>query len=307
MHPFVRFRLPSDAVVELGPGDIIGRSDRVALCLSEPYISEAHAMVSLRSGELRLLALRGRLAVGGKPSSQVVLALGQRIVLSSRLPLVVEDLQVPTQVLALTAEGIEPKVLAAVCSLTVVPSATQSAGSTLELVSGFQPEADAVFWTTGSTLNVRIGDAPIRALAEGSELEVGGRHLRIATLAFSIPTHAPTMDSTEVGVPLHLMLNYDTVHLIAGSQRLTLDGISARILSELAAVGAPLAWQEVAREIWGRDTIPEPVLRERWDSSLARLRRKLQAARLRTDLVHTTRTGHVELVLGPGDTMEDRM
>ncbi len=299
MHPYVSFRLPSGKLVALGPGDVIGRSDRAALCLSEPYISEAHAMVSLRSGELKLLSLRGRFSVDGKPASQVTLRVGQRVVLGSRLALVVEEIVLPDTVLALTSEGFAPLVLMAVCSLRV--------DSGLELLSGFVPDADATFWSSGLTLQVRIGDEPARELVDGSELQIGGRSFRIAALALPAQSHVPTQEANEMGSPLHLILNYDSVQIIAGAHRLMLDGISARIVSELAAVRAPLAWQEVARLIWGREPIAEALLRERWDSSLARLRRKLETARLRTDLVHATKAGHVELLLGPGDTMEDRM
>lgn len=299
MHPHVGFTLPSCELVDLRPGDIIGRSDRAALCLNEPYISEAHAMVSLRSGELKLLAMRGRFSVDGRPASQVTLVPGQRIVLASRVALLVARVEVPSEVLAIAVEGVAPMVLAAVCSLTLTPAP--------ELVAGFVPEAAAVFWTSGARLFARVEDGPTRGLVPGDRLEVGGRAFAVVALPFVGPSHAPTQESHELGAPLHLVLNYDTVHLTTGSERLTLEGISARILSELAAVRAPLAWQEVARQIWGRDPISEAALRERWDSSLARLRRKLSAARLRTDLVHTTGSGLVEILLGPGDTMEDRM
>lgn len=299
MHPHVSFRLPSGALAELLPGDIIGRSDRAALCLSEPYISEAHAMVSLRSGELKLLALRGRFSVDGKPASQITLRAGQRIVLASRAPLVVEEVVLPTEVLALVTEGIAPIVLQAVCSLRV--------GSTVELAPGFVPDAAATFWTSGPQLYVRVGDEPACSVAEGASFEIRGRVFRIVAEERLARSHVATWESDEVGAPLHLIVSYDTVKIIAGAHRVTLDGISARIVSELAAVGAPVAWQEVAKEIWGREPIAEQLLRDRWDTSLARLRRKLETARLRTDLVHSTGAGQVELLLGPGDTMEDRM
>lgn len=299
MHPHVTFRLASGAIAELLPGDLIGRSDRAALCLSEPYISEAHAMVSLRSGELKLLALRGRFSADGKPVSQVTLRAGQRIVLASRAPLVVEDVVLPTELLVLQCEGMTPWVLQAVCSLRV--------GSTVELAPGFLPDADATFWTTGAQLHVRVGDEPVRMLAKGSVIEVRGRTFRVGAQPLVARSHVGTWESAEVGSPLHLIVSYDTVKIVAGPHRLTLDGISARILSELAAIGAPVAWQEVAKEIWGREPIAESTLRDRWDTSLARLRRKLETARLRTDLVHSTGVGQVELLLGPGDTFEDRM
>lgn len=269
------------------------------MCLDEPYISEAHAMVSLRSGELKLLALRGRFSVDGKPLSQATLRAGQRIVLASREPLVVEEVVLPPTVLVLAYADAEPKLLQAVCSLRVGPE--------VELVAGVLPDADAIFWTTGQRLQVRIGTEPSRDLAEGAELEIGGRAFQVCAQPRSVASHVATWETGEVGAPLHLIVSYDTVKIIAGPHRVTLDGISARIVSELAAISAPVAWQEVAREIWGRDPIAETMLRDRWDTSLARLRRKLENARLRTDLVHSTGAGQVELLLGPGDTLEDRM
>ena len=300
MHPVVCIRTPAGKLVELGPGDMIGRSERAALCLSEPHISEAHAMVSLRAGELRLLGLRGRFSVDGKATAQVTLRAGQRIVLASRTALEVVEVRLPEEVLALVSEDFGPFILASVSSLRVAPEAT--------LVVGFVPDADAIFWTLDTRLYVRVGDAPARELVPGSDIIVGDRRFGIVATALDSASHVPTQESSEVGAPLHLILNYDTVHIIAGPHRLTLDGIAARILSELAAVRVPIAWQEVAREIWGKgEDVAEEILRERWDSSLGRIRRKLKEARLRTDLVHATRAGHVELRLAPGDTMEDRM
>lgn len=306
MHPVVHLRTPAGQVVELGPGDMIGRSERAALCLSEPHISEAHAMVSLRGGELRLLALRGRFSVDGKATSQVALQRGQRIVLASRTALEVVDVRLPTEVLAIASEDFGPHIFASVNSLRVPgPSSDVSAPT---FVTGFVPDADAVFWTLGDRLHVRIADAPARELCAGDELAVGPHRFSIVRTPLLVATHAPTQESVEVGAPLHLILNYDTVHLIAGPYRLGLDGIAARIVCELASVRAPIAWQEVARAIWGRaEDLTEETLRERWDSSLGRIRRKLKEARLRTDLVHATRGGLVELRLVPGDTLEDRM
>lgn len=299
MQPRVCFKLPDDRRVELYPGDFIGRSERAALCLLEPHISEAHAMISLRSGQLKLLALRGRFSVDGKSAAQATLREGQRIVLASRTALRVEEVWLPSEILAIVIDDLPPQIVASVCSLELCPEP--------RLVVGFQPEARAIFWTSGERLFVRIGDEPARELGQDDTLVIDGHPLRALRTRLELASRAPTQESTEVGTPLHLILNFDTVHIIAGPHRVTLDGISARIVSELAAVRAPIAWQEVARQIWGREEIAEAVLRDRWDSSLARLRRKLAEARLRKDLVHATRVGHIELVLGPGDTLEDRM
>lgn len=299
MLPLVRVRLADGQSTELHSGDFIGRSDRAALCLLEPHISEAHAMVSLRSGELKLLALRGRFSVDGKPVAQVTLRPGLRVVLASRTPLIIDEVRLPEEVLALEDPHGHRQVIDSVSSLRL--------GASPSLVSGFAPDADAVLWTSGERLYARVGDAAPRALEVGDALDIGGQIHRVVAAPWEAVSRAPTQESTEVGAPLHLILNFDTVHIIAGPSRVILDGIAARIVCELAAIGAPVAWQEVAREIWGRDTAGEVQIRQRWDSSLARIRRRLKEARLRTDLVHCTRGGQVELALAPGDTIEDRM
>jgi hypothetical protein len=299
MHPLVRAKLTDGPLVELIPGDIIGRSERAALCLSEPHISEAHAMVSLRGGELKLLALRGRISIAGKPTAQITLSPGQRVLLGSKTPLFIEEVCLPTEVLTLVGREGMAQVIASVCSLRV--------GAHPLLSPGFLPESDAIFWTLGSRLFVRVGEEPSRELGIGEKLVVAGETFEVEARPLERATHVPTQGGSDHGAPLHLILNFDTVHLIAGPQRVTLDGNAARIICELAAIGAPVAWQEVARSLWGGEVLNESVLRERWDSSLARLRRKLTSGRVRSDLVHSTRVGLVELLLMPGDTLEDRM
>lgn len=68
MHACVHLASADGQIHVLGHGDLIGRLWSAALCLSDPRVSEAHAMVSLREGQLRLLALRGLFAIDGKPS-----------------------------------------------------------------------------------------------------------------------------------------------------------------------------------------------------------------------------------------------
>lgn len=64
MLPSASFTLLHDAHpgtarrVDRAPGDLIGRLPGAALQIADPRVSEAHAMVSLRAGELVLLALR---------------------------------------------------------------------------------------------------------------------------------------------------------------------------------------------------------------------------------------------------------
>jgi len=303
MHAFVQFRLPDGRTRDLAPGDIIGRAANAALCLNAPYISEAHAMVSLRGSQMKLIGLRGRFSVDGKSASEAALAPGMRIVLASRLPLVVSAVHLPQRVLAIEADDLAPHILGSVSSLR--------ARDASELVVGFVPDADAYFWTSGDAVWARIGgpegEAGERRLAEGDVLVVGEREFRVVAVPLEAVALETTIEGSQLGPPLHLILNYDTVHLHQAGERLVVDGIPARILSELVQIRAPVGWEEVARQIWGREPIDPTTLRDRWDSSLARLRRKLKEGRVRIDLVRSTKSGQIEVLLGPSDTIEDRM
>jgi len=76
--------------VRLVPGDWIGRSPSVILRIDEPTLSEAHASISLRGTNLRLLALQTRFSVNQRFTQDAELVpdrefvLGPGIVPSSR-------------------------------------------------------------------------------------------------------------------------------------------------------------------------------------------------------------------------------
>ncbi|MCP4448371.1 MAG: FHA domain-containing protein [Myxococcales bacterium] len=80
--PKVWFRLADGSTAALEYGDIIGRLDSAALFIDEPTVSQAHAMVTLREGELYLLSLRRLFAVSGSPTSEIRLAEGMEISLA---------------------------------------------------------------------------------------------------------------------------------------------------------------------------------------------------------------------------------
>ena len=69
MRAVARLLLPDGRDVEVGPGDLIGRTPSAAAVIDDPRIAEAHAFVSLRHGELHLLSLRRMVVVAGKPRS----------------------------------------------------------------------------------------------------------------------------------------------------------------------------------------------------------------------------------------------
>ena len=78
----VRVRDSYGVVHELVHGDLIGRVWSAALPINDGRVSEAHAMISLREGELRLLGLRGAFALHGRPTSDLALEAGQRVQLA---------------------------------------------------------------------------------------------------------------------------------------------------------------------------------------------------------------------------------
>lgn len=112
---------------------------------------------------------------------------------------------------------------------------------------------------------------------------------------------APGIYGLEVGLlgEVHLIARYDTVHIhVEGRPAVSLDGIAARIVSELAELGGPVSWDVLAGEVWRGDD-DRLSLRSRWDVALARLRRKLRDNRIRPDLIRASGTGRrrqVELV-----------
>jgi len=275
------------------------------LRINVPHISEAHALVSLRGAQLRLLALRGRLSVYGKPVTDVPLRAGLRVVLGGRTALEVEHVSVPEIVLALEGAGLTRPLLGGVLSLALGPP--------LEVRAGFAPDADLVLWVDGERVwarePVRAADAMQwqnapgdRCLVAGDVLTVGGHELRIAAVPLGHSALSETAGGDGAMEPVELTLHYDTVHVVVGGERIVLDGIPARLVTELAIIGQPVAWEGVAQEIWGRGE-PLPRLREKWDSALARLRKKLKEGKLRRELVRSNHGGQVELVLLVGDSV----
>lgn len=297
MRAYVRLETANGEAHELGHGDVIGRLWSVALPISDPRVSEMHAMISLRGSSLRVLPLRGRIAVDGAPVVEARLVEGQVLSLADDLTLRVREVVLPDEVMALEGEGLARQVLPGVCSLRV--------GARVELAAGHHPQADAVLWSDGLRWHVRV-DRSARELKVGDTFEAGGRRFVAAAMALGATGAAATQAAGGLGTPVHIVVRFDTAHLYRGDDPpLALDGISARIVSELATIGKPVSWEALAREIW-RDEEEAAQLRKRWDVALVRLRKKLGEARIRRDLIRADGTGNVELFLGRGDTLVDQ-
>jgi len=267
------------------------------LRLDDPRVSEAHAIISLRRLELKLLALRGRFSVEGKPRTEEVLAVGQRIVLAGVLPLVPLAVMLPEEVPALMLRDGQPPM-----PVNGVVSFFAGEG---HFEAGFGPDADAVFWSSSSGVRMRTRAGEERELWLGAELEVGGRALTLALVARGKLVAQATEGDRRFESRLRIAVYFDTVHIASDDGRsAVLDGLVARAVSELATMRVPIHWQSLCEGLWPETKDPA-TLRPRWDQVLVRLRSRLREAGLRGDLVRANRKGLVELFLGPDDTVED--
>ncbi len=274
-------------------GGIIGRLPDAGLRLTDPRISEAHALVSLRDHRLVLLALRGRLQVGRTAAEVVPLSVGQCVSLARGLVLRVTELFLPTSRLALTGLG-------------ATPVALQSEVATLHrdpwrLEPGFDPTGQAHIVSSGGHW-VLHREGVEKVLELGDALGFGGHQITVVELPLG--STRQTHQSLGARAPLTLVAQYETVHIHRpGHETAVITGVSARILTELVRFAAPTPWDWVAREVFG--TLARHILRQRWDRNLRTLRRKLREAAIRGDLVFSDGHGNVELVLGPDDTAHD--
>lgn len=293
MRAFVVFLTPAGEEVALGHGDILGRLGRAALYLDDPRVSEAHAMVSLRGEALKLLALRGRLKLAGRQVTELTLEAGQLIELASSLTLRVEDVVLPDEVVGLRAPGLPPVALQGVLSFFATP--------TPRFEPGLFAHADLVVWgEEGTWKAAEPGQSPV-PLELGQRLTVRGLEL----LTEAIPLDAVGASATVApDQPLKIVAHYDTAKVHHGDQVVLLAGVPARLISELVAIGGPAPWEALAHELWGAE-VSRDLLRTRFDMALSRLRKRLRSAQVREDLVVSSGTGQVELVLREGDVLED--
>lgn len=296
-----RVRLDDGREVELVSGDVIGRAATAALCLPDGRISEAHAIVSRRAGGLQLLALRGRVTVDGKPRTKVVLEPGERVVLAGFLALEVVAIEQGSHaygVVALDADGAPDGDAVPLVRAVSLSPASSPRGL-------FDPDATAHVLGGRDGPRLRVPGEPDLALAPHATFSCGGRRYRLEAAAAPAPEASATTDGGRYDVALRITARFDTVQIVAdGGRGVAFDGNAARALTELAEIRQPVAWQSVAATLWGE--LAEPVARNRWDQLMARIRDKLRLAGMRSDLVRATRSGLVELVLGPDDRLQVR-
>lgn len=295
----VTFVLPQGSTATLRPGDLIGRGEPAALVISDPRVSEAHALVSLRRGELYLLSLRRMLGVRGKPVSEVRLEPGISVELSEGLALGVVAVRRPKEVLAICNDVLGVRPLAEVTSLL--------AGPPPKVIGRFVPEADVHVWSTGRGDWVMRRGVDTQAVEPGTRLEVGKECFHFMTTPLADHSVPATQRDGRLEQPLSLVVYYDSVELHRPDQPpVVLPGVAARILSELVAFSGPVNWETLAREIWS-DSCDTLELRHRWDVALGRLRGKLRTAGVRGDLIRSDGSGQLQLLLYERDRVIERM
>ncbi|MCC6622645.1 MAG: FHA domain-containing protein [Deltaproteobacteria bacterium] len=290
----VRLRLPDERVVELGPEAIIGRMRSAALRLNDPAISEAHALVSLRGTQLKLLALRGRFVVDGEQQAECTLRAGMTIELAPNLALGVVEVSLPTAVLAVRAQGMPLQILPPIASINARSG---------ELVAGFDPGAEALLWIDGDEVRIRRPGCEDETLRVGAALDVAGTTFVFERMSLRNAGVSSTQRGTADG-PLRLVLRFDSAHVHTRDHVVPIDGIPARLLCELAEFSGPVEWRTAAREIWPEET-DDTLLRRNWDAGLSRLRRALLDHGVRGDLVRGAGRGKVELFLHHDDVVND--
>ena len=298
MFPRVVVRVPSGRDQELVPGDLIGRVWSAALQLHDGRVSEAHAMVSLREGQLHLVALRGAFAVEGQPLPQVVLRPGMRVQLAQGLSIDVVAVDLPDVVLGIEGPGLPRQALPAVASVVLDPEP--------RLSRGWRADAALHLWSTGEGWMAQSPGSDPHPVDADTEVRLGDHTLRLVAIPLSAAGPSDTRRAGDLDAPLRVVANFDSVHVHRGDRvAASLSGKQARLVSELVAFGGPIAWGTLAAELWPEE--PDPaVLRARLDVLLTRTRRALRSHGVRTDLVRTDGAGMVELFLYPRDAVEDR-
>ncbi len=304
MRAYVRLRGPNSAEWLLGPGDVIGRLASAALPIDSARISEAHALISLRAGSLRLLGLRSMVAVDGALVSDVELVPGLRVELAPGIALTVLDVELPSELLALQGASLPRQVLTTTCCLVAQPQ--------LALVNGYHEGALGQFWPVGVEWRGRIDGAPAQTLRPGQRLAVGGHEVEVVTVQVQDAGAPRTVVQGALSPALRIVASYETVQIYRqqadgrdGDVPVVIQGIPAQIVSELVAVQGPVNWETIAGQIW-RGEDDRARLRRRWDVGLTRVRDKLRQAGIRPDLLRSHGRGEVELLLLPGDVVDDR-
>jgi hypothetical protein len=292
------------ACVTVHPGGLIGRVTGAEVMIADPRVSEAHALVSLRSRALKLLALRGGLTVEGRDVDVVTLERGLRVELADGLFITVERVDLPTHTLVLCGAAQGPVELGSSTHSLLLGEG--GGPRTLRLVAGFVANAAGHLWSSGARLWIRLREQEPEMVVAGGQWSVEGVALRV--IQVPLDGTSDTVDGARAPMErssLVIVARYTSVHVQREGGTAVLTGKPANLVSELVRFGGkPVPWDMLSRQIWGERTERDP-LRDNFDATRSRLRRQLRELAIREDLVSLDGSGNVELVLYPGDRLVD--
>ncbi len=300
-NPQVVMRDPAGREFHLSHGDLIGRLASAALPLDDGRVSEAHAMISLREGQLQILALRGGLLVEGDRVTHRPLSPGLVLTLAPGVDLTVVEVWVPHSVLGVegdrgAVQALPRQILPGVASLFADPH--------LRLVRGWRDGAPAYVWNDGERFKLRTASGVVE-LRAGDGFEVAGQRVKVVEIPMVEAGESATRQRLDA--PLRIVAHYDSVQVHRdGRTALVLGGRPARLIGELVGCDCPVGWEALAGALWPEITDDAALLRSRLDVVLSRIRQKLRAAGIRSNLVSTDGAGTVALVLDRHDVVEDR-
>jgi hypothetical protein len=296
VQTWVLIRTADGRLVELVPGDIVGRSTSAALPLDDGRVSEAHALVSLREGQLQLLPLRGGLAIGGEPVSHAVLTAGARVQLADGVELVVAEAHHPMAVLGIEGPTLPRQMLPALASIV--------AGARPRLVGGWREDSLGQLWSTGDGFRLKTAEGT-REIEVGDVVELGGHQLTFVSIPLGEAGPRTTRRVGDFADPLQIFARFDTVQIHRTDRApVIFSGMQARLITELVSMDGPVGWHALSSELWP-DEDDTAVRRGRLDALLLRVRRRLRATGIRADLVRSDGAGTVELVRYANDRIED--
>ena len=287
MAASARLRLPDGREVVVGAGDLLGRTPAAAACIDDPRIAEAHAVVSLRHGELHLVSLRRALTCGGHSARSVPLRPGLTVTVADELRVVVLAVEPPTARLGLRTTGQPARLLSQLASVV---------GDPPRIISKLELDADAHLWSTGADWRLRLRGGPPVAVDAGHTFDIAGVRFTLVQVAVAPPARPG---------PLRVVVQPEVVELHRGGHAtVVVAGTGARILAELVACQAPAGWELLARAVWP-DSPDLGALRHRWDVALGRLRGRLRDEGVR-ELLRADGAGQVALELSDDDEVDDR-
>jgi pSer/pThr/pTyr-binding forkhead associated (FHA) protein len=300
--PHVIFQLPDGSLIKAPPGAILGRLSSATVRIDDPRVSEAHALVSLRGSELKLLSLRGGLQVDGQRAADVPLVAGQQIQLARGVSLKVVVVNLPSSLVALQIESMGrpfgEQVQLTRSVYTVIPQPEPA------IVPRYLQGAPAHVWNTSDGWCIRLAGQEREQIEPGCAWEVAGFTVRAEVIPLPEAGVTETVVSDRSYTTLQIVDRDGTIHIHRENKpSVILNGKPAQIISELIMMEVLAPWYVVAGEIWPR-TRDTKVLRRNWDQCLNRLRRKLRDGEVRDNLVHADGTGNIELFLLPGDIIE---